>query len=139
MSNSHRPVKLLVKPFPLKDVLETDTIQTALELLDGHNIGAVPVRSEEGTYTGVLSKTDIASLRFFEMLKTRMGDPARVLVIEIMNKTPPVYVMEHESVQTAVSEMYKRHIHRIFVADSTYQLVGVVSTTDILRYVMLDK
>lgn len=126
----------MVMKSKVTDVLETDTVAKALALLDEKEISAMPVRSTDGTYKGVLSRTDIASQRFFSILKDR-GGPEHVLVHEIMNKTPPVFVREETTIKEAAAIMHRRHIHRLFVAGKNNQLIGVVSTSDILRLVVL--
>lgn len=130
-----QPVKMVMKA-KVTDILETDTVSKALQILDEGEISAVPVRSADGTYKGVLSRTDIASLRFFSVLKGR-GGPEYILVHEVMNKTPPIFVREETTIKEAAAIMHRRHIHRLFVAGKNNQLIGVVSTSDILRMVVV--
>ncbi|HEY9686895.1 MAG TPA: CBS domain-containing protein [Coleofasciculaceae cyanobacterium] len=131
-----QPVNVLMKRRKVLDIQETDSVTKALELLDEANISALPVRSPEGKYSGVLSKSDIASRRFLRALKIKRS-PDQVLVREIMNRTPPLFVMENDPIREAIGIMHRRHIHRLFVADESYQLIGVISTTDILRLLVL--
>jgi len=121
---------------PVRDIKESDSIAKAIQLMDQCDISALPVRSQLGSYCGVISKSDIASMRMLDALKTK-GSAERILVREIMNRTPPLYVMENDPIQDAISQMHRRHIHRLFVADLDYQLVGVVSMSDILRMLLV--
>jgi CBS domain-containing protein len=120
----------------IRDVHEAEPLSKAFELLDQSNVGALPVKSSEGKYSGVISKSDIASIRLLKLLNGGRT-PDTILVREVMNRTAPLYVMETASVQEAVTLMHKRGIHRLFVADARYQLIGVVSTSDILRLLVL--
>jgi CBS domain-containing protein len=130
------PVKQVMKNVVIREVREVDSVSTAVQLLDRCQISALPVRSDAGIYSGVISKSDIASLRLLKQLQAQRS-PEHILVREIMNHTPPVYINEHAPVQKAIAEMHKRHIHRLFVADDDAHLIGVISTTDILRLIVV--
>lgn len=131
-----QPVHQVMRRSKIHDIKETDTVSKAMQLLDECNISALPVRGAEGRYSGVISKSDIASTRFLRLLKGNRT-PESILVLEIMNRNAPIYVMESDMVQEAIAIMHKRHIHRLFVADSDFQLTGVISTSDILRMLMV--
>ncbi len=128
-----------MKSATIREVNETDSVFLAVQLLDQCNISALPVRSADKTiYSGVISKSDIASLRFLKTLQAKR-DPQHILVRELMNQNPPLYVMDTDTVQTAITLMHQKHIHRLFVADAENQLVGVVSTSDILRLLVVNR
>ena len=133
----NQPVKQVMKNVTIREVRETDPVATAILLLDQCNISALPVRSDAGVYSGVISKSDIASIRFLRLMQSHRS-PDHVLVREVMNHTAPIYVHESASLQKAVTEMYRRHIHRLFVADDDSRLVGIISTTDILRLLVVN-
>lgn len=136
MAQFRQPVKQLMRQGKIQDVQETDPVSRAIQLLDDCNVSALPVRGSDGKYSGVITTTDIASKKFVRLLKAKLN-PDQILVLEVMNKTAPLYVMETDSIQQAISLMHKRHIHRLFVADQDFQLVGVISTTDIIRLLMM--
>jgi CBS domain-containing protein len=133
-----QPIHQIMKQIAIREVKETDSVSTAIQRLDQCNISALPVRSEAGIYSGVISKSDIASLRLLKLIQAKRN-PDHILVREIMNRTPPIYVMEHETLQTALHQMHQRHIHRLFVADAEYQLIGVISTSDIIRLLVVGR
>lgn len=134
---SHKqPVHQVMRRSKIHDIKETDSVAKAIRMLDECNVSALPVRSDEGKYSGVISKSDIASARFLRLLKANRS-PDSILVLEVMNRTAPIYVMENDAVQHAITIMHKRHIHRLFVADADYQLTGVVSTSDIIRLLVV--
>src|SRR4051794_39745931 len=83
-----QPVKQLIKQGRVLDINERDSVSKAIQFLDEHNISALPVRSNEGKYVGVISKSDIASVRFLKALQAKRS-PDAILVIEIMNRTAP--------------------------------------------------
>jgi CBS domain-containing protein len=129
-------VKQIMKRSKVYDVKQTDSVTKAIQLLDECNISALPVRSSEGKFCGVISKSDIASRRFLQALKVKHS-PDLILVADVMNRTPPIYVMEEDPVEVAINMMHKRHIHRLFVADNNYELTGVISTTDVIRLLVV--
>lgn len=133
-----QPIKQIMKKSTIREVKETDSIAKAIQLLDQCNISALPVRSDAGIYSGVISKSDIASLRFLTCIQAKRN-PEQILVREIMNKTHPIYVMEDAPIQEAITEMHRRHIHRLFVSDADSRLIGVISTSDILRFLVVGK
>jgi CBS domain-containing protein len=133
----HQPVKQVMKRgVTIQDIRETDSLARAIQILDMCDISALPVRNQEGIYSGVLSKSDIVSQRFLKMLKANRS-PEGILVQELMNRTPPLFVMEDDTVQEAITILHRRHIHRLFVADAAGQISGVISTSDILRLLVL--
>lgn len=132
-----QPVKQVMHRSKIYDVREMEPVSKAIQLLDTCDISALPVRGMQGTYTGVVSKSDIASVRFLQLLKAK-GSAQVVLIQEIMNHNPPIYVLENEPVSVAIRLMHKRHIHRLFVANEEGELTGVISTTDILRLLVLE-
>jgi CBS domain-containing protein len=133
----HHPVKQLMREGRVQDIREIDSLAHAIQILDDCNISALPVRSVEGKYCGVLSKSDIASKRLLKMLKANRS-PDGILVQELMNRTTPLFVMENATVQDAIVLMHRRHVHRLFVADADYQMIGVVSTSDIMRFLTVN-
>lgn len=131
-----QPVRLVMSRRKIQDVYETDPLSKAFDLLEHSNSGALPVKSAEGKYVGVISKSDIASTRLLKLLRAGRS-PDVIRIRDIMNRTAPIYVLETAPIQEAVALMHKRGIHRLFVADAHYQLIGAVSTSDILRLLVL--
>lgn len=131
-----QPVKQVMRKSSVREIKESESVAKAILILDQCEISALPVRSKIGGYSGVLSKSDIASHRLLDALKSRRS-LEQIAVWEIMNRTPPLYVMEDAPVQEAILQMHRRHIHRLFVADADYQLIGVISTTDIIRLLIV--
>lgn len=129
-------VKQIMRKATVREVKESDPVAKAIQLMDQCDISALPVRSKIGGYCGVISKSDIASQRMLSVLNTGRS-PLQIRVGDVMNRTPPLYVMEDAPIQEAISQMHRRHIHRLFVADADYQLVGVISTTDIIRLLVV--
>jgi CBS domain-containing protein len=135
------------------------TIREALEVLTDRGFGAAPVIDERGLPVGVISRTDILvherecagrprapksagmapDYADWEPLPdsswlAELTDAARngTIVGEIM--TPAIFTV---TLNTPVAEVVRRilelRIHHLFVSDSDFSIVGVISPLDVLR------
>ena len=108
-----------------------------VSLADGH-ISGMPVVDGAGKVIGVLSTTDLLTA------EAEAGDSAarqtlleNTSVRDIM--TPrPFTVAPDEDVREAARQMLYADVHRLFVAEGD-KVVGIISTTDIVRAVATGK
>lgn len=136
----------------------TATLEAAVSLLMDKRLSAVPVVDEAGAPVGVLSRTDIVAHDFqqYQHLHqtaesgdkevvpskitesssqrvSRDGQPANVSVGDVMTKV--LYsVAPNTPARTVIDAMLAMGIHRMFVSDECGKLLGVVSSTDVLRH-----
>jgi CBS domain-containing protein len=130
------------------------TTREAEAFLCDRGFTAAPVTDDAGRPVGVISRTDLLIHERAEAAKvpeyfTRAeldaaaGEhlPAgfevervdRTLVNEVM--TPMVFgVPPDASVKLVVDELLALNVHRLFVIDEAGVLIGVVTTTDVLRH-----
>lgn len=107
--------------------------EAALTIADAH-VSGLPVVNRAGRLIGVISTTDIlASEQEVEDPASRValyeGTPVRDLM------TPqPVTIAPNATIKEAAQQLLYAGVHRLFVVDSD-RLVGVISTTDIVRAV----
>lgn len=110
-----------------------------VSLADGH-ISGLPVVDKGGRIIGVVSATDVLTAE----AETEADSPAvgRQLIEETSVRdimTPrPYIVAPDEDVREAARQMLYAEVHRLFVAEGD-RLVGVLSTTDIVRAVATGK
>lgn len=112
---------------------EATVAEAIVELADAH-ISGMPVVDAAGRVIGVLSTTDLLTA------EAETGDAAarrslleNTAVQELM--TPrPFTIAPDEDVREAARQMLYADVHRIFVAEGD-QVIGVISTTDIVRAV----
>lgn len=115
----------------LMTVRGTDTITEAIALLAESHVSGVPVIAG-GRLVGVLSNSDI-----LEALADKPDPEERerlfdqTTVQEIMTARPQT-ITSDASVKDAAQRMLYLEVHRLFVEDNG-RLVGVVSTTDLVR------
>jgi CBS domain-containing membrane protein len=130
------------------------SVQEAIGLLTDRNFDAAPVIDEKGRPIGVVTVTDILvhDREYVRYLKSGDMTPRvdmrkrgaklpeefgieivdRTAVEEIM--TPTVFTVDTDTTVTeVVRKMLELRVHHLFVADADGVLVGVISTSDILR------
>lgn len=119
----------------LRTMNGSDTIRDAIGLLADSHLSGVPVLDDHGRLVGVLSSSDILSA-----LAERQDPDSReqlfeeTLVQEVMTPRPQTITPE-APVRDAAQRMLYLEIHRLFV-EQDGQLLGVVSTTDLVRAVI---
>ncbi len=116
---------------------ESSIAEAVVSLADGH-VSGMPVVDGSGKVVGVVSTTDVLAA------EAEAEDPIarRVLfentpVREIM--TPrPFTIAPDEDIREAARQMLYADVHRLFVAEGD-QIVGIITTTDIVRAVATGK
>jgi CBS domain-containing protein len=126
------------------------TLAEAAALLTDKGVTAVPVVGPDGRPVGVLSRTDVvahdcegaeadgpavakgqpgpAGERVLMIQKagpTRVGDIMKQFVFAVSPTAPAAVVVE---------AMLSLSVHRLFVTDAQGAIIGVISTTDVLRH-----
>lgn len=124
------------------DLMQTDVqtlppdavVNDAVVALAEARISAAPVVDRAGRMIGVVSTTDIlASEEEAEDPEARETLFERTFVRDLMTPRPLTIVPEAE-VKEAAQQMLYADVHRLFVVEGD-RLVGVISTTDIVRAV----
>ena len=110
-------------------VRDSDTMQTAAKTIQSNHVSGVPVSDQFGHCVGVLSLADfVKSERNCEL---RECDVWLDLVHDHMT-SPAVSVAPTNSLVDAAKLMCTRHVHRLPVVDEFGQLVGIVSSLDVM-------
>ena len=142
----------LMTPNPVS-IRSNATVREALAMLIDRDVAAAPVIDEAGRAVGVVSVTDIlihereavippglsaemsaliaipAELR--DSFQPEFADPT--LVDQVM--TPGVFAVPTEyPSERVVADLLQLHVHRLFIVDGHGDIVGVITTTDILRH-----
>ena len=101
-------------------------VENAVWSLNANQISGAPVRDAEGKVLGVLSKSDLV-----DSLRHRPVD-GETPITEAM--TPEVWSIHPDSAASAAVElMVDKHIHRLVVMETTDEIIGIVTSMDILR------
>jgi CBS domain-containing protein len=121
----HRAVKTVRPDAPMNDVVVT--------LADSH-ISALPVVDGMGRMVGVISSTDILTSEAEAENATARETLFEETMVRDLMTLHPLTVSPNAEVREAAQQMLYADIHRLFVVDGE-RVVGVVSTTDIMRAV----
>jgi CBS domain-containing protein len=148
----------LMSPDPVS-IRHDATLHEAIALMTDRDIRAAPVIDEAGRAVGVISQTDIlVHDREHAAYLEPVGDfytrsdltvrgerlpgsflierPDTTTVAEVMS--PAVFAVRPDTPAAAVvQKMLELHVHRLFVEDESGTLVGVISTSDLLRRLSL--
>ena len=118
----------------VQTVRPDDAVNDAVVTLTDAHVSALPVVDETGHMIGVISSTDIlTSEAEARDAVEREALFEQMMVRDIM--TPrPLTVNSEADVREAAQQMLYAEVHRLFVTSGN-QLVGVISTTDIVRAV----
>lgn len=119
---------------PVRTVNLDAAVSDAVVTLADSHISALPVLDGMGRMVGVISSTDIlASEAEAQDATAREALFEDTMVRDIMT-LHPLTVSRNAEVREAAQQMLYADIHRLFVVDGE-QVVGVISTTDIMRAV----
>jgi predicted transcriptional regulator len=120
---------LCVRDIMTKKVYTVDFDASAEEAAWGltrRQIGAAPVRNREGQLVGMLTKGDLVDPEPHEWIKKEatVGDLMDPEVLAVYEDDPAL---------EAVHEMATKNLERLVVLNTENQLVGIVSTMDVIR------
>ena len=118
-----------------KDVMTRDVVtvyanqqlSTAAQKLLEHRITGAPVVSYDETCVGILSSRDV--------LKLDPADSQNDQVLSHMT-SPAITVSKDHNLAEVASIMYGNGIHRVPVVDDRGQVVGILSTLDLVGQIL---
>ena len=117
-----------------------DTLAAAAQAMVANEVGGLPVVDAEGTIVGIVTEAD-----FVEHEANRDRPPsvldlffnrqrsADALVRDVMTPFPALITADRLVVEAA-EQLTRRRIKRLPVVDDERKLVGIVSRSDIVRY-----
>ena len=130
-------------------VSPTDLVHEALRAMEEHRVAALPVVDGQGRVVGMLSSTDLVDLcrRMDDELHQLSGlstlsrewlinklaaDGDGRQVREVM-VSPVATVGPNTPLEIILDELLRNKVHRLPVVDNESRLVGLISTTDVIR------
>jgi predicted transcriptional regulator len=118
-------------------VKESDTLHVAVELLRKHKIRHIPVMKGE-ELSGIISRTDVNRLTFGALFDNQEGADEAVLsmltIPQVM--TSNVKSVEAEDSIKDIAEILAMHEFHALPVMENNKLVGIVTTTDIIKYML---
>ena len=118
----------------------TDSLYQVRDLILKHEIRHVPVMEGE-KLVGIVSKTDVNRLSFSGLFAGEgQADEAvfeMLTIAQVMSQKPRV-VKVTDSIRDVAEILSKEEFHALPVVDEhdASKLVGIVTTTDIIRYML---
>lgn len=118
-------------------VQEQDKLQDVMEIFRKHKIRHLPVLSGK-KIAGIISRTDINRLTFGALFENQEGADEAVLEIlsipQVMT-TKPKMVNPNDSIRDVAEIFANEEFHALPVVDGE-ELKGIVTTTDIIKYML---
>jgi CBS domain-containing protein len=104
-----------------------DTLEQAARVMREHNVGAVPVVDEHGHAIAMVTDRDVcmtvlACRRLLGQIGVMTAASRRMYAIDTS-----------DSLDRAHELMCKHHVRRLPVVDRCGRLIGIISTTDLIR------
>ncbi|KAL8795121.1 MAG: hypothetical protein Q9195_002418 [Heterodermia aff. obscurata] len=117
--------------------METPVFEIIHQLVDC-SISAVPILNSDGVVTNVFEAVDIITL-----IKGNNYDELNLDVGEALTKRsddfPGIYTCSiNDRLDTIFDTIRKSRVHRLIVIDNEGRLVGILSLSDILEYILLE-
>jgi len=119
-------------------VNKTDDLETAERLFKQHNIRHIPVVSGD-VIIGMLSYTDLLRISFADALSENETEIDTVVynmftINQVMSKNV-VTIGSETTIKEVAEILAKKEFHALPVVDEG-QLVGIVTTTDLINYLI---
>lgn len=129
-----------VKEIMTKEVFtvqENEKLSTVVEMFRRHKIRHIPVL-EGKKITGIISRTDINRLTFGALFENQDGADEAVLEILSLNQvmtSKPKVVNENDSIKEIAEIFATEEFHALPVV-ANGELKGIVTTTDVIKYLL---
>ncbi|WP_425075943.1 CBS domain-containing protein [Psychroserpens sp. S379A] len=119
-------------------VNRTDDLETAEQLFKQHHIRHIPVVSGE-VIIGMLSYTDLLRISFADAINEHETEVDTIVynmftIDQVMTKNV-VTVTSETTIKDVAEILTKNEFHALPVVDNG-QLVGIVTTTDLIQYLL---
>jgi CBS domain-containing protein len=115
-------------------ISEDAPLAEAIATLVDRGFSGAPVVDPAGRAVGVISLSDIV---VHDRNSCGCGQPKDVTLIRDLMTPTVCSVKPSTPAWQVIEEMVLLHVHRLFVIDASGVLVGVISTTDIVRQLAL--
>jgi len=121
----------LMTPNPIS-LLPDDPILEKINIFEDNNIHHIPVVSDTGDIIGMISSTDVDNIT--SVMGTISEFNRSILVKDVMTK-PVFSFYEDVDIKQAARAMVDNNINAIVVVDKKENIVGIITSTDLLKYI----
>lgn len=116
-----------------------DPISKVRQIIREHNIHHIPVVNGQ-QLIGIISNTDVLRVSFGDTFQTdeRAVDAAldHTMTLEQLMQKDPVSVRENAPIREAAAILVEGNFHSLPVVSDNHKLVGLVTSTDLIRYLL---
>lgn len=114
----------------------SDSVLDVINLMVVHNISAVPIIDKHNTVLNVFEAVDV-----IPCIKGGAWDELKSPVGEALARRPEDYqgiytCTEDDRLESIFQTIRQSRVHRLVVIDDRQQLRGIISLSDILKYVL---
>jgi len=114
----------------------TDTVLSAVHMMVKHNISCIPIVDKHGHVLNVFEAVDIIPCikgGVYDDLDKTIGDA----LCKRPDDSPGIYSCSPDDRLDSIFEtLRKSRVHRLIVVDDESKLIGIISLSDIIRYVL---
>ncbi|GAB2767021.1 hypothetical protein GCM10027275_06500 [Rhabdobacter roseus] len=115
-----------------------DDLHEVVDLFNKHKIRHVPVLNGQEV-VGMISRTDINRLTFSALFDNQAGVDEAVLTMltleQVMTHKPRL-IRADQTIRDVAEIFTQEEFHALPVTDEKGTLVGIVTTTDVMRYLL---
>lgn len=121
----------------VKTLLLTDSLHQVMEFVKSGHVRHIPIIS--GTkVVGIITSNDLNRLSVGELFDNQGSNEAflDMLSVERLMHANPVTISEDTTIREVAEVFANSTFHALPVVNSKEELVGIVSTTDVLKYML---
>lgn len=114
-----------------------EPVSRVRQLIREHGIQHIPVVSGQNL-VGIISHTDVLRVSFGGASDDRAVDATldHTMTIEQLMQKDPVSVREYAPIREAAQLLVEGQFHSLPVTSDGHKLVGIVTSTDLIRYLL---
>jgi len=113
-----------------------ESVYDVLSMMKTNGLSAMPLVGNNGDLVGCFSASDLRLFPLNEWGHLFLG-VENFLRVRHPASLQPVFIGVTSTFSEVVDLMVKKKVHRVFVVDDAKKLIGVVSTTDVTRWLNL--
>lgn len=133
----NEPISRIMTAQPVT-VQVKDRLSEVINIVRKHHFRHVPV-VDQGRLVGIISKNDLDRLSFSDYLPNE--EDADDAIVEMLSVSQvmthkPRTVAQSETIYQVAKILSKEEFHALPVVDEKKKLVGIVTTTDVIKYML---
>lgn len=114
------------------------TVLEAIRVMEEHSVECVPLFSNDdvGQLVGSFSASDLRGLTLEQMHNLHCMSVSDIKMQACGLQAKPITCHSHDRLIKVLSRVLAAHVHRAWIVDSTNQVCGVLSLTDIITSIL---